>query len=171
MLNGQEIVAKVQARTIPDSWRVTRARGWSFITSGAVLLFAVFGLISDLGTKASILNSLESAVPTLTWNVPTGSGFLLSVAVLGAVCAFLVVQYLRTRQRAMIFTPEGFVQGDLRTGKVVAQATYANFTTIALREAPDGAFEPVSHIRLELEDAKGQSFVWRVDNYYALGPG
>jgi hypothetical protein len=171
MLDGQAIVAKARAKAPPAPWRVTRARGWSFITSGAVLLFALYTLINDLGTKAALLHAVEAFVPTLTWNVPTGSGFLLALAVLGAVFAFLVIQYMRKRQQAIIFTPEGFVQGDLRAGKVVRQADYADFTTIALREAPDGAFEPVPHIRLELADARGQTFVWRVDNYFALGPG
>ena len=167
MIEGKDIVAKVQAKTQPSTWMVVRASGWSFITSGALVLFAFYALINDFSGKAS-LAAQYVPLPTLTWTVPTGSGFLLSVVVLAVVLGALIWQYLRQRQQALVLTPEGFVQANLRTGSVKRTVDYSAYSALALREAPEGEFEIIPRIHLELTDRQQQESIWRVENFYAM---
>lgn len=169
MVDGQQVLARVRAKNVPDGWRVVRARAWRFVVSGAVLLLGYITLINDLADKASIA-SLILPIPSLTWNVPTGSGFLLTFTVLTLVAIFLIWQYTRQRGRVLVLLPDGFVHGDLRTGQVLDHMAYAEMDTLALLERAPGQRQLIQHVVLNLTDRQHHNLLWSIEDYYQLPP-
>src|SRR5579871_2342322 len=108
MIDGKTVLDKVRQGDIPSSWQVVRPRGLSFIAFGVLLMFGYYALINDLNSKSSQI-AKYIPIPTLTWNVPAGSGFLLTTAILTGVLVYTIWLYMRNRARVLVFTPDGFV--------------------------------------------------------------
>ncbi len=167
MIDTADVLAKVRAGSMPASWRVIRPRGTRFIFSGALLLVAWYALISDLDSKSSLV-AHYIPIPTLTWTVPTGSGFILTVVVMAAVLAFLARQFLLNRRRVLVLMPEGLVVADLRSGSIQRSVAYRDVDILALLQAGDGDFEPVPHVRLSFTFKNKQKMLWVVEDYFSL---
>jgi hypothetical protein len=167
MIDGKAVLDKVRQGDIPSSWRVIRSRGLSFIVSGLLLMFGYYALINDASSKSSLIAKYVP-IPTLTWNVPTGSGFLLTTAVLVGVLAYIIWLYIRNRARVLVFTPEGFVNGHLRTGQIKINMAYKDIDTIALQQPGEGDFEPIPRVHLSINDYQGHSTRWTIEEYFAM---
>jgi hypothetical protein len=112
----------------------------SFIVSGLLLMFGYYALINDVSSKSSLI-AKYIPTPTLTWNVPSGSGFLLTTTVLAGVLAYIIWLYMRNRARVLVFMPEGFVNGHLRTGQIKINMAYKDIDIVALQQPGGRRFQ------------------------------
>ncbi len=167
MIDGKTVLDKVRQGDIPSSWQVVRPRGLSFIAFGVLLMFGYYALINDLNSKSSQI-AKYIPIPTLTWNVPAGSGFLLTTAILTGVLVYTIWLYMRNRARVLVFTPDGFVNGHLRTGQIKISMAYKDIDTLTLQQPGEGDFEPISRVHLSIGDYQGHTTRWTIEEYFAI---
>jgi hypothetical protein len=160
MVDGIRVLADVQAKKIQASWRVLRRRRWRALNSGIaaalVVMFAILNFVSNFDMFPFFASAL------FHWLLVLGIG---SVGVV-----MLVIPIVQSGRHAVVLLPDGFVDGNPKSGTVYRSVTYSALSHMSLGWADLGAMGLLMRPVLSWEDTQGHATSWTVPAYVSVPP-
>jgi hypothetical protein len=160
MVDGNRVLADVQAKKIQASWRILRGRRWRALSSAIAAALVVMYAIANFVSNFDLLPLFASTL--FRWLMALGIG--------GAGVVMLVIPIVQSGRHAVVLLPDGFVDGNPRSGTVYRSVTYTALSRMRLDWADLGGAGVLMRPHLSWVDAQGHTTSWTVPTYVSIPP-
>lgn len=169
MPQSHEVIQALAAGRRDPSWRVLRGQTPRFLLYAILVAAAVIYQIWNIGGDWSFIISFFPVPKSWKPWLGYGADALIAAILIGALL-FLLSRFRQSRSRVVALYPDGVVEGDLRSGKVLRAFEYGDLAQLRLGEGEEAGADVFKRVKLTWKRADGKKQSWTIEEYFNLSP-